>query len=61
MSAITANAADLGLRLQRLAPWYDVDDTTGLRRLRRDLDGAHGAAAPCTAAALRRVAPLRRP
>jgi rSAM/selenodomain-associated transferase 1 len=35
-----ARAADLGLAVVELAPWYDVDDAASLRRLLRDLQGA---------------------
>ena len=32
-----ARAAEIGLPVQSLPTWYDVDDLAGLRRLRRDL------------------------
>ena len=35
-----ARAADLGLAVVELAPWYDVDDAASLRQLLRDLQGA---------------------
>lgn len=44
-----AAAAGLGLPLQELPPWYDVDDRLALHRLVRDLD-ADGHGAPATAA-----------
>jgi rSAM/selenodomain-associated transferase 1 len=47
-------AAELGLEIVRLDPWYDVDDAATLERLRLDLaERAHGALH--TRAALRRV------
>ncbi len=51
-------AASLGLRLNELPPWYDVDDAASLRRL-LDAGGAGGPApseAPATRAVLARVA-----
>lgn len=44
--------------LRLLDPWYDVDDSGGLERLRRDLAGAGGERAPATA---RGLAALGRP
>jgi uncharacterized protein len=35
-----SRAADLGIALVELAPWYDVDDAASLRRLLQDLQGA---------------------
>jgi rSAM/selenodomain-associated transferase 1 len=34
-----ARAAEIGLPVHLLAPWYDVDDVAGLRRLRKELFG----------------------
>lgn len=46
-------AAAAGIALEETAPWYDVDDGPGLRRLARELRRARGAArAPETARAL---------
>ncbi len=51
-------AAELGLSVTTLEPWYDVDDAAGLRRLRADLADTVGAQAadlyeaPYTRAAL---------
>ena len=48
-----ARAADLGLAVVELAPWYDVDDPASLRQLLQDLQGASRTAgaygAPATA------------
>jgi rSAM/selenodomain-associated transferase 1 len=61
-------AAELGLEVTLLEPWYDVDDAAGLEQLDRDLarvaachDGAGGGmyGALKTRAALARVATLR--
>ena len=56
-------AAELGLSVTVLEPWYDVDDAVGLRALRSDVAAEHGAAsaaglyeAPHTRAALARIA-----
>lgn len=35
-------AARAGVRVERVAAWYDVDDADGLARLRQDLDAAGG-------------------
>ncbi len=54
-------AAELGLGVSVLDPWYDVDDAVGLRSLRADMAdkaGARGAGlyeAPCTRAVLTRL------
>jgi rSAM/selenodomain-associated transferase 1 len=54
-------AAELGLSVTILEPWYDVDDAAGLRRLRADLSDDAGAQAaglyeaPHTRAALSRL------
>jgi rSAM/selenodomain-associated transferase 1 len=55
-------AAELGLRVALLEPWYDVDDAVGLCSLRTDLatDKSQASAAglyeaPCTRAALTRL------
>jgi rSAM/selenodomain-associated transferase 1 len=49
--AVTCGRAQaLGLRVHRLPPWYDVDTTADLVRLRDDLATAAGAPAPGTAA-----------
>jgi rSAM/selenodomain-associated transferase 1 len=46
-----AAAAGLGLQLQELPVWYDVDDRAALLRLLRDLEsGAPASPAPATAA-----------
>ncbi len=52
-----ARAAELGLELVELAPWYDVDDRAALRRL---LDGREDGglvpyAAPATSACAARL------
>jgi rSAM/selenodomain-associated transferase 1 len=61
-------AAELGLGVTLLEPWYDVDDAAGLKRLGADLartDGVDHAAsggifdAPWTRAALTRIAAQR--
>jgi len=47
-------ARESGVALEQLAPWYDVDDETGLRRLRAELlRPAAAARAPATARRLR--------
>lgn len=53
----TVAAADrCGVLVQNVAAWYDVDDESGLARLRHDLaDPAHATRAPATAAALKRI------
>jgi len=57
----TQRAAELGLSVTVLEPWYDVDDAAGLHRLRADLADDLGAAAaglyqaPYTRAALARM------
>ena len=33
-------AAEIGLEVCNVAPWYDVDDAASLEMLRRELDGA---------------------
>ena len=35
-----ARAAELGLDLVELPPWYDIDDATALERLVRETDGS---------------------
>ena len=51
-------AAELGLSVTILEPWYDVDDAAALSRLRADLaddvgvEAAGVYAAPCTRTAL---------
>jgi uncharacterized protein len=45
-----ARAADLGLAVVELAPWYDVDDAASLRQLLQDLQGAARTAAAAYAA-----------
>lgn len=53
METTRRRAADDGLDLVELSPWYDVDDVHGLRRLRLELAAPGGAArAPATARAL---------
>ena len=58
-------AAELGLNVTLLEPWYDVDDAASLGRLSADLAADAGGAttglyeAPYTRAALARVAPHR--
>jgi uncharacterized protein len=52
--ASRARACEIGLALDELAPWYDVDDAASLRRLRNETGGY---AAPATRAALARLAP----
>ncbi len=42
-------AASLGLPVQELPVWYDVDDRVALRRLLTDLDAGNGYHAPATA------------
>ena len=53
----TVAAADrCGVRVQFVAAWYDVDDESGLARLRHDLaQPDHAARAPATAAVLKRI------
>lgn len=48
-----ARAAALGLRLDELPPWYDVDDVASLQRLLAP--GGAGGPAPATRAALARL------
>ena len=51
-----AAAKHVGLEVDLVERWYDVDDETGLTRLRAELrDPAGAAAAPATAAVLERV------
>jgi rSAM/selenodomain-associated transferase 1 len=47
-----AQAERLGLRISRLPEWYDVDDTSDLARLQRELAASPAHVAPCTRAAL---------
>jgi rSAM/selenodomain-associated transferase 1 len=53
-------AADIGLEVARLAPWYDIDDAASLRRLYRELmefpESAGSNPAPATANFLRELA-----
>lgn len=51
-----ARAAEIGLPVVELGPWYDVDDAPSLERLREDIANPHfrGYAAPYTAACLAR-------
>lgn len=53
-AATAARASAAGIRLDVLRPWYDVDDSTGLERLRADRAGLRRASA--TREALRRMA-----
>ena len=52
-----ARAAELGLELAELPPWYDVDDALALTRLIAELDAppGEGFAAPATRACLDRL------
>ena len=57
-----ARAAALGLRLNELPPWYDVDDAASLQRM-LDADGTGGPApsqAPATRAVLARLSADKR-
>lgn len=61
-AATRARAAALGLRLDELPPWYDVDDAASLRRLLAE-DGSGGpapSAALATRAALARIGAAER-
>ena len=53
-------AAEIGLEVARLTPWYDIDDAASLSRLHRELAGPSqgnlGDAAPATAEFLRELA-----
>jgi rSAM/selenodomain-associated transferase 1 len=54
-------AAEIGLEVARLAPWYDIDDVASLRRLYWELaespgSGAGGNTAPATDGFLRELA-----
>jgi hypothetical protein len=51
MAGLAERARELGLTLHRMAAWYDIDDETGLRRLRREIVVDPGVA-PYTALAL---------
>ncbi len=51
--ATRTRAAEIGLDLVELAPWYDVDDAASLSRLRRECGG--GDVAPATRAVLARL------
>jgi len=51
MGGLTDRARELDMRLHCLPGWYDVDDETGLCRLRREISADPGLA-PHTAAAL---------
>ena len=51
MAALAERARDLDLTLHRMNEWYDIDDETGLRRLRRETLADPGVA-PHTALAL---------
>jgi len=55
MASLARRARQLGLRLHRLAPWYDIDDEAGLGRLRREL-AVDASGAPRTALALAHLA-----
>lgn len=46
---VAENAAALGLRVETLPPWYDVDTPEDLRRLREELCGSRGAQAQAPA------------
>jgi glycosyltransferase A (GT-A) superfamily protein (DUF2064 family) len=54
LQQITENASRLGLTMRETEPWYDVDDSTALRRLRADLSLDRELAAQ-TAATLARI------
>jgi uncharacterized protein len=62
-----ARARELGLEVVMLPPWYDVDDTDTLARLRRELAGGASATevvpfgAPATSALLARLDLAERP
>jgi len=47
-----ARADELGLRVQQVAQWYDVDEPGDLARLERELSGGPASLAPNTRAAL---------
>jgi uncharacterized protein len=49
-----ARARELGLRVQAVREWYDVDEPSDLERLRHDLVALHHSVAPNTRAALKR-------
>ncbi len=51
MDMLAERARDLGLTLHRMDQWYDIDDETGLQRLRRETLADPGVA-PHTALAL---------
>jgi len=63
VARITAERARAaGVALERLAPWYDVDDSSGLVRLRDELAKPSGRErAPATARALDRLDAAARP
>jgi len=53
-AATAERAGEIGLPLERLGTWFDIDDRDGLQRLVRDIDGPAGGAeepfaAPATA------------
>lgn len=50
-----AAAERCGLAVEALAPWYDIDDATGLERLRKDLATAGAELAPATRSVLERI------
>ena len=53
----TVNAAErAGITVAQMTPWYDVDDTEGLARLRQDLEQPeHATRAPATTRVLREI------